>query len=532
MKVQNINISQENIFQISNNPLDIVTKINSKVSLSKEELKILVNQIKVEENREKRIEYVDLLDEVSNNQGEIFENVLSDLEKLVENKDEVLVDKILGIFYGLSFGNDKLKIKNIASKQHEYDQLSNTKQDLHGYLASLANNHYQKQQEVKANIVQNQNLKSEIVQKTNTIDDLNKKFDESQKNVQALNQKINEINYKCTQTIYQTKSTQEEVKILNAKISQIKGEYVDKIKSVTNQERALLFSESVDKPDQIHKTAIDIIKLTGFDPNYLAYIAIDKNRADLFELSIKSGANFRNCFINGKTLFQHAVNNDNFASKIVLAEQNLDVTLIQSMRSKDYLTIDKLLQLKPDVVTKTVNGYSPLQVAVIYEDYKLTQKFIEKNIASISTLSSENESVFKVALRSSNEEIVNLLLTKVDLVKEISELVRTNEIELVKKVLDLHEFPHNTIQQLLSTASNSSFNELEKIFIEKGGKLEEVQRIAHQEQQEPLIQLKDNFYLAMLNFNVNKFFTDQIQDNIYILGDQFTNIIENIYEIN
>ena len=350
--------------------------------------------------------------------------------------------------------------------------------------------------------------------------------------MQALNQKINEINYKCTQTIYQTKSTQEEVKILNAKISQIKGEYVDKIKSVTNQERALLFSESVDKPDQIHKTAIDIIKLTGFDPNYLAYIAIDKNRADLFELSIKSGANFRNCFINGKTLFQHAVNNDNFASKIVLAEQNLDVTLIQSMRSKDYLTIDKLLQLKPDVVTKTVNGYSPLQVAVIYEDYKLTQKFIEKNIASISTLSSENESVFKVALRSSNEEIVNLLLTKVDLVKEISELVRTNEIELVKKVLDLHEFPHNTIQQLLSTASNSSFNELEKIFIEKGGKLEEVQRIAHQEQQEPLIQLKDNFYLAMLNFNVNKFFTDQIQDNIYILGDQFTNIIENIYEIN
>ena len=119
MKVQNINISQENIFQISNNPLDIVTKINSKVSLSKEELKILVNQIKVEENREKRIEYVDLLDEVSNNQGEIFENVLSDLEKLVENKDEVLVDKILGIFYGLSFGNDKLKIKNIAIKALE-----------------------------------------------------------------------------------------------------------------------------------------------------------------------------------------------------------------------------------------------------------------------------------------------------------------------------------------------------------------------------------------------------------------------------
>ena len=250
---------------------------------------------------------------------------------------------------------------------------------------------------------------------------------------------------------------QEQALIAKQKVEQEQKEITAKITSMTMEARMDLFVETFDKKDNLSQFTIEKIKSMGLSADYLAHLAIQKNNEELFDFSIKEGANFNSYFVEGKTLLQHAIHsqNESLITKALAKCNNLAYTAISALEQDDELTITKLLshdanllQAKYAFYDSVTNAYSLLQIAIMEEKpIPLINKILELENDSMSILSDNGKSAFKFACESGRSEIIEILAQHIDISQEINQLADYISANFKAKIVERNDI--DTLIKLL-----------------------------------------------------------------------------------
>lgn len=94
--------------------------------------------------------------------------------------------------------------------------------------------------------------------------------------------------------------------------------------------------------------------------------------------------------------------------------------MISEMLHGDF--IDKLLSIYPEILEKTLYGFTLLQYASVLKQTDVVQKILDVNPSSVHVFSDGGESCLKIALRVSSEEITKMLLPNIEINNEATQL--------------------------------------------------------------------------------------------------------------
>ncbi|WP_341753020.1 ankyrin repeat domain-containing protein [Candidatus Tisiphia endosymbiont of Dioctria rufipes] len=282
--------------------------------------------------------------------------------------------------------------------------------------------------------------------------------------------------------------------VISANISQQQKAVLDMLKSADSQQRAFFLSELFGKYDSESMTMISMIKSLGVDANQLAYYAIKKTNNELFVLALNYGANCCDYQIEGKTLLQQLIHsgNESFIKKILATGQDLTSTVVEAIGQNDIVTISKLSSYDNSLLSQKFAGYTLLQIAISAQKAEMVQKILQLDSASAKILTNNGESALKIAVRSGNTEILEMVTLHSNLQAEIAQLGSKVEQALKDKILEYQDIEtvikllrgeEISLQQYLLSKQNHE-NEHEQVnsnkAIEEGVSGVEEQRLAEE----------------------------------------------------
>lgn len=217
-----------------------------------------------------------------------------------------------------------------------------------------------------------------------------------------------------------TKVTEE----LSVKLGKQQEEIYAQLQEADDQQRSFFLAELWGTSGSEY--IISVIKSLGFDANDLAYLAMNKTDNSVFDFALSSGADTASYFIKTKTLLQILVANgkDSLVAKVLEKGGDLTATLANAIALNDLATLDKLLTAKPALLKEKIAGFSLLQIAVAAEEQhiEVIKTLISLDSKLVEILTSNGESVLKMAVRVGNEEVIKLVSKHVNLQIEIDQL--------------------------------------------------------------------------------------------------------------
>lgn len=277
--------------------------------------------------------------------------------------------------------------------------------------------------------------------------------------------------------------------VISANISKQEKANFDMFQSVNSKQRAFFLSELFGKSDSESMTMISIIRYLGVDADELAYYAIKKTHSGLFDLAISYGANCCNYQIEGKTLLQQLVHsgNESFIKKVLATSQDLASTVVEAIGQNDVVTISKLSSYDSSLLSQKFAGYTLLQTAISAQKAEIVQKILQLDSSSAEVLTNNGESALKIAVRSGNAEILEMVTRHSNLQTEITQLGSKVEQTLKDKILEYQDI--ETVIKLLRGEEISlqqylleqrSQDEHKKIAAEEAIRNEEEERLAEE----------------------------------------------------
>ncbi|MCC8399058.1 MAG: ankyrin repeat domain-containing protein [Rickettsia endosymbiont of Platyusa sonomae] len=165
-------------------------------------------------------------------------------------------------------------------------------------------------------------------------------------------------------------------------------------------------------------------------------------------------------------------------------------TVVEAIGQNDIVTISKLSSYDNSLLSQKFAGYTLLQIAISAQKAEMVQKILQLDSASAKILTNNGESALKIAVRSGNTEILEMVTLHSNLQAEIAQLGSKVEQALKDKILEYQDIEtvikllrgeEISLQQYLLSKQNHE-NEHEQVnsnrAIEEGVSGVEEQRLA------------------------------------------------------
>lgn len=220
------------------------------------------------------------------------------------------------------------------------------------------------------------------------------------------------------------RALEEQATATRKKIENDRNDLINDYRQIDEKARAFMLSELFNNTDQSSKISVEIIKSVGFDANDLAFWAIKNNDLSLFDLALHYSADCSNYLINEQTLLQQVTNagKQDFVQKILARGPDLTSTLVNAVKCNDGITVGKLISSNTELVFEKFAGYTLLQLAIATKKIDVVQQILSIEDSVMQILTARGDSAFKIAVRSSNEQIIQALLPYLDINQEIVQL--------------------------------------------------------------------------------------------------------------
>ena len=210
---------------------------------------------------------------------------------------------------------------------------------------------------------------------------------------------------------------------------------------MNNIQRACVIGEKCDTPGSKYLES-EIDKM-GFDANIAATFAINKQNNNLLALAIKHNPNFDTHLLGEKTLLQAAVatENQSIIKTTLAATPNCINSLLCALSQNDNETVKSILEFYPKMATTLIfDELTALHYAIGNNNHALTQYLLENHKETINTKNINDDSVFKIALRSGNQKTISMVAKYIDLDEAYKQLAVQKEDILIKTAMDLGLF--------------------------------------------------------------------------------------------
>jgi hypothetical protein len=167
---------------------------------------------------------------------------------------------------------------------------------------------------------------------------------------------------------------------------------VNKLSSMTEQERSSLLIDIASLTDKNSIFTLEKIKELGFDAAFLAFRALQNNNDALFKLGLESGADYATI------------------AKIVVTKNDVD-------------SLERLASDRPALLYDKQNGFTLLQIAITENaSLSMISKIIDLDENSVAILSDSGESALKLAIIGGDDAVIQLVLNKADLAQELDQI--------------------------------------------------------------------------------------------------------------
>lgn len=230
---------------------------------------------------------------------------------------------------------------------------------------------------------------------------------------------------------------------IRQKIDSDRNALINGYRNLDGKVRSFILSELFYNTDQASKISVEVIKSVGFDANDLAYLAIQNDNISLFDLALYYSADCSNYLINDQTLLQQAsaAGKQDFIEKILERGPSLTNTLLNALKHNDTITIGKLISNNSNLAFEKFAGYTLLQLAITTKKTDVVETILSIEESVIDILSDNGESAFKIAVRSADENMVEVLSSRVNITQEISQLgsdLSFDEMESLQDTNDIY----------------------------------------------------------------------------------------------
>lgn len=302
----------------------------------------------------------------------------------------------------------------------------------------------------------NSGLNSIVQQERKKLYSLQSEISQKQNMVSSLPSQIKAEKSAIEQEKAEVEKTKIKIEQLSKEFAALGKDLFAHVSSIDDEQRAFLLAELFDKPNT--GELVRLIKTLGFDSNVLGELAITKNHRALIDLAIEHQADFENYALEkfgNKTLLQYAISisNPGIITKI-LAIPDLDFacTLLNSLKQDDIAAIVKLLTHDPALGHKQLHGFTLLHSAIWSGKYEIAQNILQLDESTKDALDTNGESAFKVAIRSSNPDMIKLVAGYTELEVELRILVQEGRRDLLDKLFELNIISTEMNQSLLADA--------------------------------------------------------------------------------
>ncbi len=281
--------------------------------------------------------------------------------------------------------------------------------------------------------------------------EINLKINETQNQINSVQQQCNSIKSEIVQEEAKLKDLEYKLSVVKAQLANVQSQKqindlannsVEALKSAGIEKRTWILSELFGKPE--NQKIIEIINSLGFNPSELAYLAMGKVDSNLFDFAMLHFADCSNYQVRDKTLLQLAINSgrEDFVQRILSKNSDMTGTLLNAISQNDLVTLNRLFSNDVSLLHKKISGYTVLQLAVSLKDPQIdvVKRILELDQNLIKTLSDNKESALKIAVRTTNKEIVKLLSKYADFQVEFSQLRSDDANEEINNVESVIKF--------------------------------------------------------------------------------------------
>ncbi|MFU7503204.1 MAG: ankyrin repeat domain-containing protein [Candidatus Tisiphia sp.] len=112
---------------------------------------------------------------------------------------------------------------------------------------------------------------------------------------------------------------------------------------------------------------------------------------------------------------------------------------MEAIGQNDIVTISKLSSYDSSLLSQKFTGYTLLQIAISAQKTEIVQKILQLGSNSVEILTNNAESALKVAVRSGNTEILEMVTRHSNLQTEIAQLSSKVEQALKDKILEYQD---------------------------------------------------------------------------------------------
>lgn len=392
----------------------------------------------------------------------LIQNLLRRYDEALKHKESIINNKEPYYYYVTV----KTKIRNrflgiVVNPSYEYNTERRFNQGAYDQALAVANatiNHIGK--EIEASLTSllssvqaiNEELSaySKYKVSSSTNNQLNYRIEQDKKQLQELNKRNSNLQSELSNTSEQSQYYNAEAERLQSQFEKDKNSYgnlrqeyqklseanLHVLESSDLQQRSFFLSELwLNKDVKENENAIKVLKSLGFDANALAHYAILKNNEELFDLALQYKATCSSYMVEGTTLLQKLIHNNNekFIQKVLAQDTDVNVTILNAVDT-DMLTIDKLLEYNDELTKQKFFGYTLLQIAIDVKNELLVRKILDIDSLSATVLTNGGESALKIAVRSGNDSIVNIVSSHVNLETEVEQLGPEVSSEIKAKI--------------------------------------------------------------------------------------------------
>jgi small-conductance mechanosensitive channel len=341
----------------------------------------------------------------------------------------------------------KQKIDASNSLYYAQNQLSNANYQLSNAsssVQSLRNSISEHRNQYNELTRRNAEINSQIEIQNRSNSSVSSQIQSATAQINSIRQEIASKNQIESQKRTQIETTKQSSRNIDTQIQNLDKEIRDLIISSDNQQRAILFADCYSKPE-LQEIARAIEKV-GFDLDYLAYLAIKQNNSQLVRFAIEKDIEKEVDFtstsikeIGDKTLLQYAAQkNYTDIVNLILSQGDISLidTLLNAMNQNDLSTIAKIFAYENGkFASMKIFGHTLLHIAIDAGQKDVVEKILEVCNGSIKDITDNGDSALKLAIRTKNMEMINIVAKKLDIETEALSFIQSDNLLWLDEII-------------------------------------------------------------------------------------------------
>ena len=280
---------------------------------------------------------------------------------------------------------------------------------------------------------------------------------------------------------------EQRISVAQAEVQRKHQETMEYILKLTDIDRAKLLIQCFDK--EVMEAVVKRILLLGFDMEFAAADSLAKGQFNLFEYLLEQGVDCDRIAIGDENLIKYAARCcPEMLEKILQATNDFSCTFAKAINDNDLAFLDSIFAHRPELMAiNFMNKVNLLQLAVMKNSLEVTKYLLEHKKAEdydlINLPMMENgQKLFQFAMREASGDMIELLLSHVNVEIEIVNFINANNEEnngfiakliqvnpsLINGSLVFHALQQNNLEAAKLMLTDESLIEAVVIVVDKG----------------------------------------------------------------